>query len=120
MAVFLFYQNKLKKPIEELAQASKKIAENHLDFSVTYENKDDMGVLCKEFERMRGQLARNNQILWRTIEEEKMLRAAIAHDIRTPLSVLKGYQEMLMEYLPSGDIDMGQAMEMLSESGHQI
>lgn len=49
-----------------------------------------------------------------------MLRAAIAHDIRAPLSVLKGYQEMLTEYLPSEDIDMGQAMEMLSESGHQI
>ena len=119
-AVFLFYQNKLRKPIEELAEASKKIAENHLDFGITYENKDEMGVLCKEFERMRGQLARNNQILWRMIEEEKMLRAAIAHDIRAPLSVLKGYQEMLMEYLPSKDIDMRQAMEMLSESGHQI
>ncbi len=119
-AVFLFYQNKLRKPMEELAQASKKIAENHLDFGITYENKDEMGVLCKEFERMRKQLARNNQILWRMIEEEKMLRAAIAHDIRAPLSVLKGYQEMLMEYLPSGDINMGQAMEMLSESGRQI
>ncbi|MDE6389415.1 MAG: HAMP domain-containing histidine kinase [Lachnospiraceae bacterium] len=119
-AVFLFYRNKLKKPIEELVRASKKIAENHLDFDIAYENKDEMGVLCKEFERMRGQLARNNQILWRTIEEEKMLRAAIAHDIRAPLSVLKGYQEMLMEYLPSADIDMGQAMEMLSESGRQI
>ena len=119
-AVFLFYHNKLKKPIEELALASKKIAENHLDFNITYENKDEMGVLCMEFERMRGQLAMNNQILWRTIEEEKMLRAAIAHDIRAPLSVLKGYHEMLMEYLPSEDIDMGQAMEMLSESGHQI
>lgn len=119
-AVFLFYHNKLKKPIEELALASKKIAKNHLDFNITYENKDEMGVLCMEFERMRGQLAMNNQILWRTIEEEKMLRAAIAHDIRAPLSVLKGYHEMLMEYLPSEDIDMGQAMEMLSESGHQI
>ncbi|MDE5910463.1 MAG: HAMP domain-containing histidine kinase [Lachnospiraceae bacterium] len=120
VAVFLFYQNKLKKPIEELAQASKKIAENHLDFDMTYENKDEMGVLCKEFERMRRQLVRNNQILWTTIEEEKMLRAAIAHEIRAPLSVLKGYQEMLMEYLPSADIDMEQAMEMLSESGRQI
>jgi signal transduction histidine kinase len=119
-AVFLFYQNKLRKPMEELAQALKKIAENHLDFGIIYENKDEMGVLCKEFERMRKQLARNNQILWRMIEEEKMLRAAIAHDIRAPLSVLKGYQEMLMEYLPSGDINMGQAMEMLSESGRQI
>ena len=40
--------------------------------------------------------------------------------LRAPLSVLKGYQEMLTEYLPGEDIDMGQAMEMLSESGHQI
>ncbi|MEY8519284.1 HAMP domain-containing sensor histidine kinase [Lachnospiraceae bacterium 29-84] len=119
-AVFLFYQNKLSKPMEELAQASKKIAENHLDFCISYENKDEMGGLCREFERMREQLARNNQALWRTVEEEKMMRAAIAHDIRAPLSVLKGYQEMLMEYLPSGDIDMGQAMEMMSESGRQI
>jgi len=119
-AVFLFYQNKLRKPIEELAQASQKIAEDHLDFHIAYENKDEMGVLCKEFERMRGQLARNNRTLWRTVEEEKMLRAAIAHDIRAPLSVLKGYHEMLTEYLPGTDIDMGQAMEMLSESGRQI
>ncbi|MDE7259195.1 MAG: HAMP domain-containing histidine kinase, partial [Lachnospiraceae bacterium] len=120
VAVFLFYRNKLKKPIEELALASKKIAENHLDFNITYENKDEMGVLCMEFERMREQLAENNRILWKNIEEEKLLRAAIAHDIRSPLSVLKGYQEMLTEYLPSADINMEQAMEMLSESRHQI
>ena len=119
-AVFLFYRNKLKKPMDELRQASKKIAENHLDFRIHYENQDELGVLCKEFERMREQLAKNNQILWRTIEEEKMLRAAIAHDIRAPLSVLKGYQEMLMEYLPGSEIHMEQALEMLSESGRQI
>lgn len=35
VAVFLFYQNKLKTPIEELALASKRIAENHLDFCIT-------------------------------------------------------------------------------------
>ncbi|MDE6747898.1 MAG: HAMP domain-containing histidine kinase [Lachnospiraceae bacterium] len=119
-AVFLFYRNKLKNPIEELALASKKIAGNNLDFNITYESKDEMGVLCMEFERMREQLARNNRILWKNIEEEKLLRAAIAHDIRSPLSVLKGYQEMLTEYLPSAEIDMEQAMEMLSESRRQI
>ena len=119
-AVFLFYRNKLRRPMEELAEGSKKIAENQLDFSISYENQDEMGRLCREFERMREQLARNNQALWKTVEEEKMLRAAIAHDIRAPLSVLKGYQEMLTEYLPGEDIDLGQAMEMLSESGRQI
>ena len=36
---------------------------------------------------MRGQLAENNQQLWKMLEEEKALRAAIAHDIRSPLSL---------------------------------
>ncbi len=119
-AVFLFYRNKLREPLEELGRASRAIAENHLDVPVTYENQDEMGMLCRQFERMRKQLAANNRILWRMIEEEKMLRSAIAHDIRSPLSVLKGYQEMLTEYLPGADIDMAQAMEMLAESGRQI
>lgn len=119
-AVFLFYRDKLKKPMEELKQASQKIAQNDLDFHITYENRDEMGRLCQEFERMRKQLAENNQKLWRMIEDEKALRAAIAHDIRSPLSVLKGYQEMLMEYLPDETIDIKKAMEMLTESGKQI
>lgn len=119
-AVFLFYRHKLKHPLEELNRASKRIAENDLDFHVAYENQDEMGRLCREFERMRGQLAKNQQELWRIIEEERELKVAIAHDIRSPLSVLKGYQEMLIDYLPDGSIDMEKAVEMLSESRKQI
>lgn len=119
-AVLLFYRHKLKTPIAELEQASERIADNDLDFRITYENQDEMGRLCRQFERMRGQLAQNNQKLWRNIEDERILRAAIAHDIRSPLSVLKGYQEMLMEYLPDETIDTDKAMEMLSEGMKQI
>ena len=118
-AVFLFYRNKLKMPMEELAQASQKIAGNHLDFHIAYENQDEMGVLCKEFERMREALARNNLELWRRIEDEQELRAAIAHDVRSPLAVLKGYLEMLITYLPDGTIAPKKAMEMLEESRKQ-
>lgn len=120
MAVFLFYRNKLKKPIDELEQASQNIAGNNLDFHLSYKNKDEMGRLCLEFERMRSQLEENNQKLWRMIEEEKALRAAIAHDIRTPLSVLKGYQEMLLEFVPGDELDREQILSILSEGMGQI
>lgn len=120
IAVFLFYRNKLKTPLEELSQASANIADNSLDFRVTYENRDEMGRLCHEFERMREQFAKNNRELWKNIEEEKALRAAMAHDIRSPLSVLRGYQEMLLEYLPDETIDLDKAVEMLEESMKQI
>lgn len=120
VAVFLFYENKLKNPIEELELASRKIAQNDLAFHITYENRDEMGALCREFERMREQLEENNKELWKTIEEEKALRAAIAHDIRSPLTVLKGYQEMLKEYLPGENADMDKAVKMLEESEKQV
>ena len=120
ISILLFYRHKLKNPIEELELASQKIGQNDLDFHITYTNKDEMGRLCREFERMREQLAENHQKLWKMIEEEKALRAAIAHDIRSPLSVLEGYQEMLMEYLPNREIDIKQAMEMVAESRKQI
>ena len=61
IAVSLFYKNKLKRPIQELKMASQMIAEEDLDFHMAYENEDEMGMLCREFERMRGQLEENNR-----------------------------------------------------------
>lgn len=120
VSVFLFYRNKLKKPIEELELASQRIADNDLAFRITYENRDEMGHLCHKFDRMRGQLEDNNRKLWHMIEDERALRSAIAHDIRSPLSVLKGYQEMLIDYFPDGTIDREKAVEMLQEGMKQI
>lgn len=120
VSVFLFYRNKLKKPLEELGIASQRIADNDLDFRITYENRDEMGHLCHEFDRMRGQLEENNRNLWHMIEDERALRSAIAHDIRSPLTVLKGYQEMLIDYMPDGTIDREKAVEMLREGMKQI
>ena len=94
-AVLLFYRNKLKKPLTELRAASEKISNNDLDFSIEYDSKDELGQLCASFEIMRTTLAKNFSEMWRQVEERKQLNAAFAHDLRTPLTVLKGYNEML-------------------------
>lgn len=94
-ASLLFYRNKLKKPLAELRTASEKISNNDLDFSIEYDSKDELGQLCASFEIMRTTLARNFSEMWRQVEERKQLNAAFAHDLRTPLTVLKGYNEML-------------------------
>jgi len=94
-AALLFYRNRLKKPLAELRTASEKIANNDLDFSIDYNSKDELGQLCASFEIMRTTLADNFSEMWRQVEERKALNAAFAHDLRTPLTVLKGYNEML-------------------------
>ena len=94
-AALLFYRNRLKKPLSELRTASEKIANNDLDFSIDYDKNDELGQLCASFEIMRTTLADNFSKMWRQVEERKALNAAFAHDLRTPLTVLKGYNEML-------------------------
>lgn len=94
-AALLFYRNRLKKPLAELRAASEKIANNDLDFSIDYDSKDELGQLCASFEIMRTTLADNFSKMWQQVEERKTLNAAFAHDLRTPLTVLKGYNEML-------------------------
>lgn len=119
-AVLLFYRNKMQAPLKELTDASQKIARSELDFDITYENKDELGELCRQFEKMRKELAENKLRMWKMVEDEKTLRAAIAHDIRSPLAVLKGYQEMLLEFVPEERLDKDKVMEILRAGMGQI
>lgn len=103
-AAVLFYRNKLKVPIQILGWASEKISENELDFTINYDCGDEMGKLCGAYEKMRESLDENNREMWRAMEERKRLNAAFAHDLRTPLTVLRGYTDFLSKYLPQDKI----------------
>lgn len=99
IAASLFYRIKLRNPIAILNTASGKIASDDLDFTVEYSSQDELGKLCVSFEKMRRTLEKNNSKMWRSIEERKRLNAAFSHDLRTPLTVLRGYTEFLSTYL---------------------
>ncbi len=94
-AALLFYVWKIKKPFHILNQAMQKIADNDLNCPISYERQDECGRLCGTFERMRQELVRNNQKMWNSVEERKRLNGAFAHDLRTPLTVLRGHAELL-------------------------
>lgn len=115
LAAFLFYRLKLKKPLALLENATKKITAQDLDFKVNYPVQDEMGKLCMSFEKMR-ELAKNYQLLWRTAEERKRLNAAFSHDLRTPLTVLKGYSSFLLKHAQ----DDGLTLEKVSSTAQTM
>lgn len=96
----LFYKRQLYKPLLILNNAADNIADNNLDFSVAYDKDNELGKLCVSFEKMRVALKENNIEMWRQVEERKRLNAAFSHDLRTPLTVLKGQSEILSQYAP--------------------
>ncbi len=90
----LFYRLKLEESLEILTKGAARIMENDLDFEIEAGSDDELGQLCSAFETMRQSLLKNNRELWRQTEERKRLNAAFAHDLRNPLTVLKGSVKM--------------------------
>ena len=90
VSVFLFYYLKLKWPISCLQNGIMRIQNNDLDFSLPILSNDEMGQLCAAFEEMRSELLKSNRLLWQQAEERKRLNAAFSHDLRNPITVLKG------------------------------
>lgn len=110
----LFYNRELKKPISRLMDASRRIAGSQLDFQIRYEKQNELGTLCKAFDDMRQALCENNREMWQSLEERKRLNAAFSHDMRTPLTVLRGYVEFLQQYVPDGRIPEEKLLGVLS------
>ncbi|EGT5470246.1 sensor histidine kinase [Clostridioides difficile] len=101
LADIIFYKVKLKTPIEILNKGAMEISNNNLDFCLEYNNNDELGNLCNAFEKMRSELNKNNIKMWTMINDRKQLNAAFSHDLRNPLTVLKGYSNYLTKYIPT-------------------
>ncbi len=116
----LFYRNKMKQPLQLLKDATAKVGDSDLDLELWYDSKDEMGDLCRSFDFMRKQLIMNNQKMWDMMEEQRRLNSAFAHDLRTPLTVLKGYTDFLGEYIPQGKVSEEKLLSTLSVMSEHI
>lgn len=109
-----FYRVHIAGPLAELAGAADRIAEQDLDFAIGTVRGRELGRLSETLEHMRASLLEAQRELWRTAESRRRLNAAFAHDLRTPITVLKGTVEMARMRLRRGDtLDVG-ALDALS------
>ena len=89
---WMFYSVKLKQPLSLLLQSAE---------------------LCRAMDTMRAALLKNNQETWAMMEERRKLSASIAHDLRTPITVMKGYTEYLSHNVPLGRISEDKLMDTI-------
>ena len=80
----------LTRPLRELTEATRSMASGNFDQRVTVRSADEIGRLATAFNQMNADLARASQL-------RKQMTADLAHDLRTPLSILRGYTEGLQE-----------------------
>ncbi|PYI53408.1 sensor histidine kinase [Paenibacillus flagellatus] len=80
-----------------LTKAAKEIAQGNLAFSLTASSNDELGELASLFERMRGKLLEAKELQSKYEENRKELIASISHDLRTPMTSIKGYARGIMD-----------------------
>lgn len=87
----------IKKPINQLRQCTNEISNGNLDYVIEYDSTNEFGQLIKDFDEMRNklkELLHKQDLLER---QRKEMIAGFSHDLRTPLTSIKGYVEGLMD-----------------------
>ncbi|HIX29811.1 MAG TPA: HAMP domain-containing protein [Candidatus Blautia stercoravium] len=84
-------------PLDKLRTATRKIKEGNLDFSVSTEGVSEIAELCQDFEDMRQRLKENAEEKIEFDRESKELISNISHDLKTPITAVKGYVEGIMD-----------------------
>ncbi|MDE7325945.1 MAG: HAMP domain-containing protein, partial [Lachnospiraceae bacterium] len=104
LCAWWFYHKILEPPIAVLMDATTHIQTQDLGFRISFDRQDELGQLCTAFEKMRQTLYENNRQLWSMLEERRALQASVAHDLRNPIAIMKGYVEYLQENRQGGTL----------------
>ena len=90
-------------PLKEIYAATEEVKEGNLDYPIQYRRKDEIGKFIRGFNTMRTHLKQSQEKEEQFKEDRKQLIANISHDLRTPLSSIKGYVEGLQDGVAQTD-----------------
>ena len=96
LLVYWIYRS-ISVPLAKLQKAARNIREGNLDFEIHQESEDEIGQLCQDFEEMRLRLKANAEEKVAFDRENKELISNISHDLKTPITAIKGYVEGIMD-----------------------
>lgn len=85
------------KPINKLKYATKRVKEGDLNFSLKKTGEDEIGELSEDFEEMRAHLKTEIDARIKYEEDLRNLIGNISHDLKTPLTTIKGYAEGMLD-----------------------
>lgn len=91
------YAKNVSRPLRILADGAQQIKRKNLDFEIDYHADNELGELCRAFDEMKEELKRSLSAQWKLEQERIEMVEALAHDLKSPLSILKAYSEALAD-----------------------
>ena len=97
ISVGLWIYRSIAAPLVKLRRATQNIKEGNLDFTLEVDGADEFSELCRDFEEMRRRLKESAEEKLVMDKENKELISNISHDLKTPITAVKGYVEGIMD-----------------------
>lgn len=90
LALGVLLARRLTRPLTQLTQATRSMAQGDLNQQVPVQSPGEMGELATSFNQMAGALALAER-------QRQQLLADVAHELRTPLSIMRGHMEAMLD-----------------------
>lgn len=113
------FAQEINYPLELLSDASRKIKKQNLDFTIDYHADNELGKLCDAFTEMQGELKKSLSAQWKMEQEHIEMVAALAHDLKSPLSLILAYSEALEEDNQGGSNELKQYLSVIRENAEK-
>ena len=97
VSIGLWIYRSVAAPLVKLRKATQNIKEGNLDFVLEVDGTDEFAELCRDFEEMRRRLKESAEEKVLLDKENKELISNISHDLKTPITAVKGYVEGIMD-----------------------
>jgi signal transduction histidine kinase len=97
LPLILLTQKSIIKPLKELDKGAQEIGQGNLEFKLYSKSNDEMGKVIRSYERMRQELKASIDRQVQYENNRKELISSISHDLKTPMTSIKGYVEGILD-----------------------
>lgn len=120
MLVSYHFSRSIIKPLQNLQSAAAEISRGNLDHPIVEEGDQEIQALCRDLEQMRVKLKDSVYTQLKYEDNRKMLISSISHDLKTPVTSIKGYVEGILDGIANTLEKRERYLQTIAFKAHQV
>jgi len=114
--ITFFLSKQIVNPLTRLIEATEQIKKGNYDFTLETHSKDEIGVLFQSFEAARKQLKKSEETKRKYEENRNELITNISHDLKTPITTIRGYVEGIIDGIPQSKEKQDKYLQIIHQN----